>query len=98
MRIISRKRLNDFGKRYPDAVEPLAVWYKTIKTAKYQNPHEVKETFASASFPGDELAVFNIGGNKYRLVVNIRFRRGKVYIRHVVTHKEYDKLTKAGRL
>jgi mRNA-degrading endonuclease HigB of HigAB toxin-antitoxin module len=49
-------------------------------------------------FLGDSLTVFDIGGNKFRLVVNMRYRRGKVYVRHVLTHAEYEKLSKVGRL
>ena len=93
VRIISRKRLIDFGKRYTDAVGPLAVWYRAMKVAKFSSAHEVKKTFASASFLGGERTVFNIGGNKYRLVVDIRYRKKCVYIVHVLTHTQYDKMS-----
>ena len=101
MHIITRKRLNEFGETYPDAVEPLAVWYRTMKAAKYADPHEVREAFASADFLKSGKTVFNIGGNKYRLVVVMRYkagRHGRVYIRHVLTHAEYEKLSKKGQL
>jgi mRNA interferase HigB len=98
MHVITRKALIEFGKRYPAAVTPLAVWYRTMKVKRYKDAHEVKTDFPQTDFLGDSLTVFDIGGNKFRLVVNIRYRRGKVYIRHLLTHAEYDKLSKAGRL
>ena len=98
MHIITRKRLVEFGKKHADAIEPLAVWYRAIKVAKYNDSHEVKKAFASVSFLGNERAVFNIGGNKYRLVADIRYKKRRVYILHVLTHGQYDKMTKAGQL
>ena len=101
MHIITRKRLNEFGEKYPDAVTPLAVWYRTMKAATYADSHEVRAAFPAADFLGTGLTVFDIGGNTYRLVVAMRYRAGKhgrVYIRHVLTHTEYDRLSKRGRL
>jgi mRNA interferase HigB len=94
--IITRKRLTEFAKKYPEAEQPLAVWYRTMKTKKYRNSHEVKNDFPQTDFLGNAKTVFDIGGNKFRLVVNMRYARGRVYILHVLTHKEYDKLNKAG--
>jgi len=98
VRVISRKRLIDFGKRHADAVSPLAVWYRAMKVAKYTSAHEVKQAFASTSFLGNERTVFNIAGNKYRLVVDIRYKKGRVYVVHVLTHAQYDKMNRAGQL
>ena len=98
MHIITRKALIDFGKRYPAAITPLAVWYRTMKAKRYKDAHEVKADFPQTDFLGDSLTVFDIEGNKFRLVVNMRYRRGKVYVRRVLTHAEYDKLSNAGRL
>ena len=98
VRIISRKRLIEFGKRHADAIGPLAVWYRAMKVATYKSAHEVKQAFASASFLGDERTVFNIGGNKYRLVADIRYKQRRVYIVHVLTHADYDKRNNAGEL
>lgn len=93
MRIITESRLTAFWKQHPDAEVPLKVWRKLVRTKKYQNPHEVRKDFPSADFLGDSVTVFDIGGNKYRLVVSMRYSMQHVYIRHVVTHEEYDRLT-----
>jgi mRNA interferase HigB len=98
MHIITRRRLRLFWERYPDAEEPLSVWHAVVEKADYETPHDVKSDFASADFIGDKRVVFNIGGNKYRLVVKMEYRWGKVFIRHVVTHDEYDQLTKEDAL
>lgn len=62
-----------------------------MNAKRYTNSHEVKADFPSADFIGDGKTVFNVGGNKYRLVVKMLYREGKVLIRHVLTHKEYDR-------
>jgi mRNA interferase HigB len=98
MHVITRSRLRHFAEDYPDAKEPLDVWYHLMKRARYQTPHDVREDFGSADFLSKGRVVFDIGGNKYRLVVKIEYKWGKVFIRHVVTHKEYDRLTKSGDL
>jgi len=98
MAIITRRRLRLFWESHPAAKEPLEVWYHTVKRAKYEDSHDVKADFGSADFLQGKRVVFDIGGNKYRLVVKIEYKWGKVFIRHVVTHKEYDRLTKAGLL
>ena len=66
MHVITRKRLLDFGRRHPDAVTPLDVWYRLMRAARFTNAAELKATFGSVDVLGQGLAVFNIGGNKYR--------------------------------
>ena len=90
MHIISRKALREFWEVHADAKTSLARWYRIVNSADYQTFIELRETFPSADMVGD-LVVFNIGGNNYRLIASIHFNRGKVYIRHVLTHAEYDK-------
>lgn len=90
MHIISRKALRDFWERYPDSEDPLLRWYKIVERSEYRTFAELRATFPSADLVGD-LIVFNIGGNKYRLIASVHFDRGKVYIRHVLTHREYDR-------
>ena len=90
MHIISRRALKDFWDDYPDSQTPLKAWFKIVGATKYETFSQLKETFKSADKVGDKV-VFNIGGNKYRLITIIHFKYGKVYIRHVLTHKEYDK-------
>jgi len=98
LRIISRKPLREFGVRYADAVEPLNAWYRVVKGRDYGSPHELRADFPTASFLGARRTVFNVGGNKYRLVVDMRYDLGRVYVRHVLTHEEYDRKSIDGTL
>ena len=98
MRIISRKPLRAFAEEYPDAKTPLDAWHRIIKGSDYKSPHELRRDFPTASFLGARRTVFNIGGNKYRLVVDMRYDLGRVYVRHVLTHEEYDRRTIEGSL
>lgn len=90
MRIISRKRLREFSNEHPDAKRPLDDWYRIVLRSQYQTPQDVKAQFGKASFIGGTVTVFNIGGNKYRLVVNMRYDLQIVFVLHVFTHEEYD--------
>lgn len=69
-----------------------------MKTKTYEDPHQVREDFGTASFLGGSRTVFNVGGNKYRLVVDMRYDLGRVYVREVLTHDEYDRRTRDGTL
>ncbi len=89
MHIITRKRLNDFTNKHPDAKSALQHWYKQVKGKDFNSFSELRETFRSADQAGN-LTVFNIGGNKFRLIAAIHYNRRKVYIRAVLTHREYD--------
>ncbi len=90
MHIISRKALRDFWEQYPEGQTALSRWYKVMLHTDFENFAELRQTFPSADNVGDWI-VFNIGGNKYRLIASIHFNRGKVYIRHVLTHEAYTK-------
>jgi len=90
MHVISRKTLRQFWVRYPDSKNALARWYKIMKNNNYTSFANLRATFPTADKVGN-LIVFNIGGNKYRLTASIHFNRGKVFVRHVLTHQEYDK-------
>ncbi len=89
MRVISRKKLREFWKVHPDAEEPLERWYQAVTAAAWKSFADVRLTFAHADQVG-RCTVFNIGGNKYRLISAIHYNRGIVYVRHVLTHSEYD--------
>ena len=89
MHIITRKRLNDFAGRYPEANNALVSWYRQMKQNNFASIEEVREIFPSADKVG-KLTVFNIGGNKFRLIAAIHYNRRKVFIRAVLTHSEYD--------
>jgi mRNA interferase HigB len=90
MHIISRKILRQFWQKYPDSETALIRWFKLMNLAKFQNFEELRAVLPSADLV-ENLIVFNIGGNKYRLIASIHFNRQKIYIRHILTHSEYDK-------
>jgi len=94
MRIISRKKLIKFYENpsYSDSAEALKAWYHEAKSANWKNPANIKEQYKSASILQDNRVVFNICGNKYRLIVKVLYRTGIVYIRFIGSHKEYDKI------
>lgn len=94
MRIIARKVLRDFWEKpaHADAEQPLKAWYKLAEEADWANPTQVKESLGSASIVGDSRVVFNIAGNKYRLVVKINYPYRLIYIRFVGTHRQYDNI------
>ncbi len=98
MRIISRKPLREFSERHADAKVPLDAWYLILNGREYRSPHELRRDFPTASFLGARRTVFNIGGNKYRLVVDMRYDLGRVYVRDVLTHEEYDRKSIDGAL
>lgn len=90
MHIITRSRLVEFWEKHPDSKTSLLLWYKLTTTATWQNFVELREVFSSAD-QVKNFTVFNIGGNKYRLITFIDYNYQKVFIRHVLTHAEYDK-------
>jgi len=90
MRIISKKKLKEFWLKHPQSEIPLDNWYKVVTRNSYNNLVELRSTFPSADLV-DNLIIFNISGNKYRLITAIHFNTGTVYIRAVLTHAEYDK-------
>ena len=89
MHIIFRKALKKFWENHQDSKLPLARWYQIVERGTYRSFAELRKTFPSADMV-DGFVVFNIAGNKYRLIASIHFNRSKVYIRHVLTHREYD--------
>jgi mRNA interferase HigB len=95
MRIITRRPLAEFGYRQPAAVAPLQEWYKLTSAAMWHNFADVKNTFGQTDQvkvkSGQTVCVFDIGGNKFRLIAFISYTRGKVYVLRIMTHKEYDK-------
>jgi mRNA interferase HigB len=88
--IISRKALIQFGEKHPESKTPLARWYKIVDKTDFHSFAELRKVFPSVDRVND-LFIFNIAGNKYRLITSIHFNRGKVYIRNVLTHTEYNR-------
>jgi len=92
MHIISRKALREFAQRHPDSKTALDSWFYLVRKNQFESFNALRQIFSSADKVGN-LIVFNIGGNKYRLITSIHFNRQKVYIRYILTHPEYDKGT-----
>ncbi|HDH04798.1 MAG TPA: type II toxin-antitoxin system HigB family toxin [Nitrospirae bacterium] len=92
MRVIARKTLREFWESHTDARQPLQAWYADVKHAVWKKPSDIKEVYRNASFIANNRVVFNIKGNKYRLVVVIQYEHSIVYIRFVGTHREYDRI------
>lgn len=90
MHVITRKRLREFATKHKEAEEPLSVWFRLISTKDFGSFSELKRVFGSVD-KVDRFTVFDIGGNKFRLIAAIHYNRKKVYIRHVLTHAEYDR-------
>ena len=89
MHVITRKRLNDFATKHPDTKSALQLWYRLIKSRNHSSFADLRSVFPSADQVG-RLTVFNIGGNKVRLIAAIHYNRRKVYVRAILTHDEYD--------
>lgn len=94
MRIITKRRLEEFYEQegHADSKVALERWHQKVSQAKWQNFSDMRKDFPSADYVGNQHYVFNIKGNKYRLVVVVMFTPGLVYIRWVGTHQEYDKI------
>ena len=89
MHVISRKKLNEAALRHSEIEPALDAWFRITKKAVWQNLADVRKTFASADAV-EKWTVFNIKGNKYRLITEINYRFGRIYIRQVLTHAQYD--------
>lgn len=94
MRVISVKKLKDFwsASAYRDSAQSLRAWYAEAKKGNWSSPHEIKLAYGTASTIGNERIVFNICGNKYRLVVAVKYEFKIFYIRFVGTHRQYDEI------
>jgi len=93
MHVISKKPLREFANKHADARTPLGAWLKLAEHGTFRNLAELKQTFRSVDMvpvKGNEFYVFNIGGNKYRLVAAVHFNTQMLFIRHVLTHAEYS--------
>lgn len=90
MHMVSHKAIRTFCERHREAANALHYWYKVAKPAAWANFSEVTQTFNTADFVAPYV-VFDVGGNKYRLIAEINFRRQVLFIRSILTHKEYEK-------
>lgn len=94
MRVIAIKALRAFWQRrgHADSEQPLKAWFREAKRADWPSPADVKAMYRNASVIGDNRVVFNIAGNKYRLVVKFNYPHRVAYIRFIGTHAEYDRI------
>lgn len=92
MVIISKTILSEFGVDHNDSIDALNVWYETVKQADWKCLNDIKQQFRTVDYVGNDRYVFNIKGNKYRLVVMIFFDIRTIYIRFIGTHAEYVKI------
>lgn len=96
MRVISKRRLREFWERHPDAEEPLSAWWRIAgdRDTQWRHIHDVKAMLTGVDGfnldCGVPVVVFNIGGNKYRLVARVNYDYQRVYVKAVLTHKKYD--------
>ncbi len=92
MVVISYGTIRNYTEQNPDVEDQLNNWYKITEKSNWANFNEMRQIFNSADAVGNDLYVFNIKGNKYRLIVRILFRVRTIYIKFIGTHKEYDKV------
>lgn len=84
--------LSDYWQNAPETEQPLKAWFAETQKAQWNTPAEIKEKYRSASFVKNNRVIFNICGNKYRLIVRINYNSKTVFIRFIGTHSEYDKI------
>jgi mRNA interferase HigB len=93
MQVIDRRTLKEFWARHPRAEGPIRAGFATVAKAQWANPAEIKRQFGgTVDFVGDNRVIFDLGGNKYRLIVHISFEFGRVLVKFIGTHAEYDRI------
>ncbi len=98
MRIIAKRTIVEYYDKNPNAKNALENWYKIVSKVVWNNFADIKNTFNSVDNVGNNLYVFNIRGNDYRLIVRILFEPKIIYVRFIGTHKEYDSITDISNL
>ena len=92
MQIIAKRTLRQFWARHPQAETPLKVWFAMVSRAEWSGPADVRAMFGSADFVADNRVIFDIGDNKFRIVVRVSYRFKRVLVKFVGTHREYDQI------
>lgn len=90
MKLVGVEKLTQFGKKHATSKSPLANWRQVVDAVQWTNPEDMRITFRTANKVGPQ-TVFNIGGNKYRLIALVNYRLQTVLVQHILTHAEYDK-------
>ena len=96
MWVITKKRLRDFYRKHPTAKTPTLAWLRLMQGGRFKDFNDLKRIFATADYT-EGLTVFDIGGNHYRMVTDVVYKKGRVYIKEVLTHSDYDKWNKERR-
>lgn len=89
MHVISRRALREFWERHPPAKTPLAAWFRILESGRFADFNAIKRAFGAADYLAP-YTIFDVGGNKYRVIAVIHYNRQRVYVRCVFTHPEYD--------
>ena len=92
MQIIAKRTIRLFWEKHPQAETPLRLWFANVSAAQWAGPADVRAQFGSADFVADNRVIFDIGGNKYRLVAHISYLYGRVLVKFIGTHSEYDRI------
>lgn len=96
MQVIARRTLKEFWERHPQAERPIRAWFAVVSKARWTGPTDLKRQFGTTvDFVADNRAVFDLGGNKYRLIVHVSYTFGRVLVKFVGTHAEYDRVDPA---
>lgn len=90
MRIIKRGALEKFWQKHPDSKASLESWYAVVRKADWKTPVEMKQVYPSSDLVGRR-TVFNVAGNKYRLIARVNYQSRRVFVLHILTHEEYDR-------
>ncbi len=96
MHIISLKMLREFWQKHPEAEQSLRNWYTVAKHSRFVDFAALRQSFGSADYAAP-YTVFDVGGNKYRVIAVVRYRDGKIFVRWVMNHREYDRWSKLYR-
>ncbi|RZJ61413.1 MAG: type II toxin-antitoxin system HigB family toxin [Hymenobacter sp.] len=94
MRVLSRKKVREYGEANAQAKEEVAIWFAKMELGEWHNLNEVKEDILSVDYIGNDRYVFNVKGNHYRVIVMLFFATQRIYIHDILTHAEYTKLSK----
>jgi mRNA interferase HigB len=93
MQVIARRTLKEFWQRHPQAEGPIRVWFAVVAKARWKSPNDIKGQFGTTvDFVADNRVIFDLGGNKYRLIVHVSYRFGRVLVKFIGTHAEYDRI------
>jgi mRNA interferase HigB len=92
MHVVSTKTIKEYYEAIPDTEQALKSWLDEARKATWKTPQDIKDQYASASILGNNRVVFNIRGNKYRLIVAVAYQFGALYIKFIGTHSEYDQI------